>query len=153
MSHSRFGKYFDDFVIGESYAHWPGKTITESDNNLFCLLTMNHHPIHLDHNYASKAKYNKVMVAGTLTFSLVVGLTVADISGAAIANLGYDQVRHISPVFINDTIYAHSKIIDKRQSSGEKKHGVVMIETIAKNQQDVEVLSFRRSILVSLTHP
>ena len=89
-----FGRCLEDFAVGDVYEHLPGKTITESDNNLFCLLTMNHHPVHLDWQYAGQAQHGKVLVVGTLVFSLVVGMTVRDVSGRAIANLEYEKVEH-----------------------------------------------------------
>ena len=106
-------KKFDDFLINQKIDHWPGKTITESDNNLFTLLTMNHHPVHLDKVYAKNAKHGKIVVVGTYVLSLVVGLTVNDISISAIANLGYEDINHLFPVFINDTIHAKSIILEK----------------------------------------
>ncbi len=83
----RFGHYFEEFHVGDIYKHWPGKTVTESDNNLFCLLTVNRHPLHSDIEYAKMHHHGKVLVVGTLVISLVVGMSVADISGTAIANL------------------------------------------------------------------
>ena len=114
MTKNSFGKFYEDFKIGERLEHWPGKTVTESDNNLFSLLTMNHHPVHIDKEYAKKkTKYKKNLVVGTYTFSLIVGLTVADISGKAIANLNYHNINHEGPVFIGDTLYAKSEIVSK----------------------------------------
>jgi len=115
MSKRPFHRCFNDFDVGQTFDHWPGKTITESDNNLFSLLTMNHHPIHLDQNYAARSNFQQVLVVGTLSFSLVVGLTVPDISGRAIANLGYENIKHLAPVYIGDTLYAYSKILDKKK--------------------------------------
>ncbi len=143
-----FGRYYEDFHIGDKYRHWPGKTITESDNNLFSLLTMNHHPLHLDAAYAETSQHGQVLVVGTLVFSLAVGLTVRDISGRAIANLGYDEVEHLGPVFIGDTIYAHSEVIDKRPSKTKSDRGLVTFITNACNQNNKPVLRFKRTILV-----
>ena len=94
-----FGRFFHEFKVGDVYDHWPCKTVTESDNNLFCLLTMNHHPVHLDGDYAMRSQHERILVVGTLIFSLVVGLSVRDVSGNAIANLSYDNVVHHRPVF------------------------------------------------------
>lgn len=143
-----FGRNFGDFHIGDKYRHWPGKTITESDNNLFSLLTMNHHPLHLDAAYAESSQHGRILVVGTLVFSLVVGLTVRDISGQAIANLGYDEVEHLGPVFVGDTIYAHSEVIDKRPSKTKSDRGLVTVITNACNQNNKPVLRFKRTILV-----
>ncbi len=143
-----FGRYFEDFKIGDCYRHWPGKTITESDNNLFSLLTMNHHPVHLDTVYAAEVHHGRVLVVGTLVFSLVVGLTVRDISGRAIANLGYDEVKHLTPVFIGDTLYAESKVLNIKPSKSKPDRGMVSVETTAFNQDHTPVLSFKRTVLV-----
>ena len=101
MQQSILGLYYEDFKIGEVIQHSLSKTIFESDNNLFSLLTMNHHPVHTNLDYAQKNQHGKILVVGTLVFSIVVGMTVPDISGKAIANLGYEDVKHLSPVFIN----------------------------------------------------
>ena len=108
MKASNLGNFFEDFVAGDEVVHELSKTIFESDNNLFSLLTMNHHPVHTNANYSSTTQHGEILVVGTLIFSLVVGMTVPDISGKAIANLGYESVAHIAPVFVGDTIYAVS---------------------------------------------
>ena len=144
---SNFGRYFDEFTLGEVIFHWPGKTVCESDNNLFCLLTMNHHPVHLDESFAKEAHHGKILVVGTYVISLVVGMSVKDISGLAIANLGYDGVRHLNPVFIGDTLYASSKVLEKKLCS-KKDRGIVTIEKTAWNQKESPVLSLKRAILV-----
>lgn len=148
MEQSVLGLYFEDFVIGEELNHSLSKTIFESDNNLFSLLTMNHHPVHTNIDYAAHNQHGKILVVGTLVFSLAVGITVPDISGKAIANLGYEDVKHLNPVFINDTIYVKTKILDKRESKSKLDRGIVYVESIAYNQNDVDVLSFRRHVLV-----
>jgi len=143
-----FGRHFEDFEVGDVYEHQPGKTITESDSNLFCLLTMNHHPVHLDWAYAAQAQHGKVLVVGTLVFSLVVGMTVRDVSGRAIANLEYEQVEHLAPVHLGDTLHARTRVLDKRRSESRPDRGIVHVETVALNQRNVEVLRFRRKVLV-----
>ncbi len=148
MKKFEFGRCFEDFTIDETLYHWPGKTITESDNNLFSLLTMNHHPVHIDENYAKKTQHEKILVVGTLVFSLVVGQSVRDISGMAIANLLYENIVHLAPVFIGDTIYSKTEVIDKRYSKSKKDRGIVYVETTAWNQSETEVLKFRRKILI-----
>jgi len=145
---SEFGRYYEDFVVGSIIEHTPGKTITESDNNLFSLLTMNHHPVHLDWNYASRQQYGKVLVVGTLVFSVAVGLTVRDISGKAIANLAYHEVQHTGPVFIGDTIYAQTKILEKRLSKSKPDRGLIKVETEVFNQNKEKVLVFSRTVLI-----
>lgn len=146
---SNFGNYYEAFTIGETIQHSLSKTVFESDNNFFSLLTMNHHPVHLNVNYAQGQQHGKILVIGTLVFSLVVGITVADISGKAIANLEYESVKHLNPVYINDTIYAKTVILDKWESKTKMDRGIVYVETIAYNQNNENILSFRRRVLIS----
>jgi len=145
-----FGRCLEDFEKGMVIKHWPGKTITESDNNLFCLLTMNHHPVHLDVEFCRDHPHGRVLVVGTLILSLVVGMTVADISGRAIANLEYERVKHDGPVFIGDTLHAVTEVLDVRASNSKPDRGVVYVETKATNQRGEQVLSFRRTVLVPM---
>lgn len=148
MQPSPLGKFFEDFEEGEEIIHSLSKTIFESDNNFFSLLTMNHHPVHTNLDYAHKNQHGRILVVGTLVFSIVVGMTVPDISGKAIANLGYENVRHLAPVFIGDTIYAKTRIISKRESTSKPDRGVVYVETVGYNQEGVPVISFSRNVLV-----
>ena len=153
MNQSVLGLYFEDFEVGAEIEHALSKTIFESDNNFFSLLTMNHHPVHTNMDYASKNQHGKILVVGTLVFSLAVGMTVPDISGKAIANLGYEDIKHLNPVFVNDTIYVRTKILDKRESQSKNDRGIVYVETIASNHEGIDVLSFRRkTIAVVLYH-
>ena len=139
---------FDDFSIGQVFYHWPHKTVTESDNNLFCLLTLNHHPIHSDVTFAEKSQHKKILVVGTYLLSVVVGMTVPEISGAAIANLEYEQVRHDNPVFVGDTIRAETTVLDVTPSKTKPDRGVIYIKTLAYNQLNEKVLTFRRRVLL-----
>ena len=148
MNNSILGLYYEDFEVGGEIKHSLSKTIFESDNNFFSLLTMNHHPVHTNIDYAAKNQHGKVLVVGTLVFSLAVGMTVPDISGKAIANFGYEDIKHLNPVFLNDTLYVRTKILDKRESNSKKDRGVVYVETIASNQNGIDVLSFSRKVLV-----
>ena len=143
-----FGSFFDEYQIGDTYRHWPGKTITESDNNLFTLLVMNHNPLHIDEEYAKNSQHGKILVVGTLVFSLVAGMSVSDISGKAIANLDYESILHHAPVFIGDTIYAESKILDKKISKSKLDRGIIYVETIGYNQLEKKVISFKRNVLI-----
>jgi len=145
---SSFGKYFEDYKIGETIIHQLGKTILESDNNLFSLITMNHHPVHLNTEYAKGTQHKNILVVGTYVFSLVVGLTVQDISGKAIANLGYEKINHKLPVFIGDTITAKTKILELRESKTKIDRGVIFVETTAFNQNNEIVLTFERHVLI-----
>ena len=148
MKDNIFGNYYEDFIVDEIIKHPSGKTIFESDNNLFSLLTMNHHPVHIDQNYAQQQQHGKILVVGTLVFSLGVGLTVADISGKAIANLGYEEMKHLHPTFIGDTLYARTKVLNKRPSKKKNDRGIVHVETFIYNQNNIDVLSFKRSVLI-----
>lgn len=148
MNQSVLGLYYEDFVVGETIKHSLSKTIFESDNNFFSLLTMNHHPVHTNLDYAQQNQHGKILVVGTLVFSLAVGMTVPDISGKAIANLDYENIKHLGPVFLNDTLYVRTKILDKRESQSKSDRGIVYVETIASNQNGQDVLSFRRHVLI-----
>ena len=145
-----YGRYYEELELGKTYNHSPGKTITECDNNFFSLITMNHHPIHIDQNFAQQQQLVKVLTVGTYVFSLVVGQSVRDISGKAIANLEYESIKHIRPSFIGDTIYSKTTILDKLVSKTKPDRGIVYVETIAYNQQEEPVLSLRRRILIPL---
>jgi len=148
LHNEQFGRFFNEFKVGEIYKHSVTKTITESDNNLFCLLTMNHHPVHLDKEYASKKTHGAILVVGTYIFSLVVGMSVKDISGKAIANLDYQNVTHDKPVFIGDTLIAETEILETRESETKPDRGILHVETRAFNQNNEKVLTFRRNILI-----
>lgn len=142
------GNYFDDFVVGETIFHTQSKTIFESDNNIFSLLTMNHHPVHTNIEYSKNNQHNQILVPGTLVFCLAVHLTVLDISGKAIANLGYEDIKHLQPTFINDTVYSKTIILDKIPSKSKKDRGVIYVETIGFNQNNIDIIKFRRKILI-----
>ena len=146
-----FGRYFEEFEIGQVFRHWPGRTITEFDNTWFSLMTMNQHPLHIDAHYARSTQHGKCLVNGALVFSLVAGMSVADISGKAIANLEYEMVKHNAPVFHGDSIYAESLILEKRESGSKPDRGVIYVETKAYNQNQEVVLTLRRKVLLPKT--
>lgn len=148
MEPNKLGNYFEDFTPGETIYHSLSKTIFESDNNFFSLLTMNHHPVHTNSHYALNSHHGKILVVGTLVFSIVVGITVPDISGKAIANLGYENIDHLAPVFIGDTLYARTQILSKKESVTKQGRGIVYVETHGFNQNNQDVIAFRRNILV-----
>lgn len=148
MKQSVLGLYYEDFVVGEEIKHALSKTIFESDNNFFSLITMNHHPVHINVDYASNNQHGTILVVGTLVFSLVVGMTVPDISGKAIANLGYESIKHLAPTFVGDTLYARTTILDKRESQSKNDRGIIYVETVGYNQRGEDVISFRRNVLV-----
>lgn len=148
MEANPMGHFYEDFTVGETIKHSQSKTIFESDNNMFSLLTMNHHPVHTNMDYAKDNQHGQILVPGTLVFCLAVHLTVMDISGKAIANLGYESIKHLHPTFINNTIYSKTIILDKIESKSKKDRGIIYVETIGFNQDDIDVISFRRKILI-----
>lgn len=143
-----YGRYFDEFEVGQVFKHWPGRTISEADDTWFSLLTMNQHPVHIDANYAAGTQHGQRLVVGTLVFSIVVGMSVADVSGRAIANLDYSEVKHVGPVFHGDTIYAESRIADLRESTSKPDRGLVFVESRGFNQRGETVLTLKRTVLV-----
>lgn len=149
-AHERpFGRYLEDFTPGDVYKHWPGKTITEYDDHLFCMITMNHHPLHTDAWYAEHSTpQGRNVVVGNLVYSVVLGMSVPDVSGAAIANLEIETLQHKNPVFHGDTIYAETKVLEVKESASKPDRGVVTVETKAFNQDGKEVCFFRRKVLV-----
>ena len=149
-THDRpFGRYFEDFEPGDTFKHWPGKTITEFDDHLFCMMTMNHHPLHTNVYFAEHESVQKRnVVVGNLVYSLVLGMSVPDISGAAIANLEIESLLHKNPTFHGDTIYAETRVLDKTESSSKNGRGIVKVETKGFNQDGLEVCYFRRKVMV-----
>jgi acyl dehydratase len=144
-----FGRYFEDFDVGDVYRHWPGKTITEADDHLFCMITMNHHPLHTDAWFAEhETIQGKNVVVGNLVYSLVLGMSVPDVSGSAIANLEVESLIHRHPTFHGDTIYAESRVLAVNPSSSKPDRGIVTVETKGFNQDGVEVCYFRRKVMV-----
>ncbi len=145
-----YGRYFEDFEIGDVYEHRPGRTITESDNTWFTLLTMNQHPLHFDAEYAAKSEFGKPLVNSCLTLSIVAGMSVSDVSQKAVANLGWDKIKLAAPVFVGDTLYAESEVLAKRASKSRPNQGIVTIRTTGKKQDDTVFMSFERSMLIPM---
>ena len=143
-----YGKYFEEFTVGDVYKHWPGRTITEFDDTWFSLMTMNQNPLHIDEHYAQSTQHGQRLVNGIFVFALAVGMSVADVSGRCIANLEYEYIKHLSPVFHGDTIYAETEVLAKRESEGKSDRGIIHVETRARNQRDDVVLTLRRRVLV-----
>ena len=142
-----FGRYFEEFEIGDVYEHRPGRTITETDNTWFTLLTMNTHPMHFDAEYAKDSEFGQRLICSPLTLAILVGQSVADVSGKAIANLEYEKITHDGPVFIGDTLYAETEILDKRETS-KGSRGIIYLETRGINQRGEKILTVRRRFLV-----
>ena len=121
-THERpFGRCLEDFVVGDVYKHWPGKTITEYDDHLFCMITMNHHPLHTNDWFAAESVQGRNVVVGNLVYSLVLGMSVPDVSGAAIANLEVETLQHKFPTFHGDTIHAETRVLDVQPSQVEAR--------------------------------
>lgn len=142
------GRFYEDFEVGDVYEHPLGRTITTADNIWFTLLTQNTAPLHFDHHYASQTEFGKPLVNSCLTLSLVTGQSVTDVSQNVMANLGWDEVRLPHPVFEGDTVYSRSEVLEKRASKSRPNVGVVTVRTTGFNQEGVEVISFRRTLLV-----
>lgn len=143
-----FGRYYEDFTVGDVYEHRPGRTITEADNIWFTLLTMNTHPMHFDSNYAAKSEFKRPLVNSCFTLSVLVGMSVSDVSQKAIANLGWTDIRLTEPVFVGDTIYAESEVIAKRESNSRPWQGLVTVRTIGRKSDGEQFMSFERTALI-----
>ncbi len=146
-----FGRYFEDFEIGHIYEHRPGRTITQSDNTWFTLLTMNTHPLHFDEEYGKATEFGKTLVNSTFTVAVMVGMSVSDVSQKAIANLGWTDIVLPHPLFVGDTLYAESEVIEKRLSESRENCGIVTVKTTGTNQDGVVVASYKRSALIPTT--
>jgi len=143
-----YGRYLEDFHVGDVYEHRPGRSITETDNTWFTLLTMNQHPLHFDREYGAKTEFGQVLVNSCLTISLVTGMSVSDISQKTVANLGWDKVRLTGPVYIGDTLYAESEVLSIRESKSRPNQGIVTVLSVGKKQDGTQVISFERSMLI-----
>ena len=142
------GRCFEDFTVGDVYEHRPGRTISEADNTWFTLLTMNQHPQHFDTAYAAKTEFGRPVVNSCLTLSIVAGMSVADVSQKAVANLGWSDIKLTAPVFVGDTIYAESEVLAKRPSNSRPTQGVVTVRTTGRKADGTVFMSFDRTILV-----
>jgi acyl dehydratase len=145
----RFGRYFEDFAVGDVYEHRPGRTITATENTWFTLLTMNQHPIHFDVEYAKHSEFGKPLVASPFTLALIVGMSVSDVSQKAIANLGWKEIKMPAPVFAGDTLYAESVVLETRESKSRPTQGLVTVKTLGRNQDGVVVMEFERTMLIA----
>ena len=143
-----FGPYYEDFNVQDIIEHRPGRTITDSDNIWFTLLTMNTLQLHFDYEYAAHTEWKKPLVNSTLTLAIVTGMSVHSTSQRAVANLGWDQVRLSHPLFVGDTLYAETEILSKRESESRPDQGIVTVKTRGLNQDQVEVIAFERTFLV-----
>lgn len=143
-----FGRYFEEFVVGDVYEHRPGKTVTEYDNHLFTLLTLNTHPMHFDAEFAKASEFKRNLVVSPYTLALLIGMSVTDCSQKAIANLGIDEAKFTAPVFAGDTLYGQSEVLAKRESASRPGQGIVSIRTDGHNQRGEMVCTFKRNMLI-----
>lgn len=147
--HERRGKFYDEMEVGDIFKHKPGRTVTEADNVLFTTLTMNSQSLHLDAEVAAKSEFGQRLVNSLMTLAIAAGLSVGDTTeGTTIANLGFGEIKFPLPVFIGDTLYAETEIIDKRPSKSRPQQGIVTLEHRARNQRGDLVCSAQRSALV-----
>jgi acyl dehydratase len=143
-----YGRYLEDFEVGAIYRHWPAKTVTEADDHLFCLITMNHHPLHINDEYARRSQQGRNVVVGQLVYSLALGMSVADVSGKAIANLATEELSHPAPLFHGDTLFVESEVLEVNPSRSKPDRGVVRVRTDAYKQDGTLVATFKRAVLV-----
>jgi len=141
-----YGRYFDELEIGQHFRHWPGRTITEFDDTLFSLMSMNQHPLHIDEHFATGTQHGERLVEGPLVISLVIGMSQADVGGRALETLEYSDIRHHEPVFHGDTIYAESTIVAKEELHNDR--GIIIVESKALNHRGETVVALRRKIVV-----
>jgi itaconyl-CoA hydratase len=142
------GGCLEEFAIGDVYEHRPGRTISEADNTWFTLLTMNQHPLHFDAAYAAKSEFGRPVVNSCLTLSIVAGMSVADVSQKAIANLGWTDIKLTAPVFVGDTIYGESEVLAKRESQSRPTQGVVTVRTTGRKDDGTVFMTYERTVLV-----
>ena len=142
-----YGRYYDEFEVGAVYKHQLGRTLTEFDNTLFALMTMNQNPLHIDEHYARAQGLSGRPVVSELIFSLLTGMSVAETSGKTIANLGFDVVRFEAPMYAGDSLYGESEVLDMRESASRPDRGIVHIETRGFNQRGERVIVLRRKFL------
>jgi acyl dehydratase len=148
-----YGRYLEEFEVGAVYKHWPAKTVTESDDHLFCLITMNHHPLHINDVYAKQSQQGRNVVVGPLVYSLALGMSVSDVSGKAIANLATEELKHPAPVFHGDTLFCESEVLEVKPSQSKPDRGTVRVHTRVLNQDGVLVAEFKRLVLVPRKEP
>jgi acyl dehydratase len=144
-----FGRHYEEFKVGDIYEHRPGRTITETDNTWFTLLTMNTHPMHFDAEYAKASEFGKCIVCSPFTVALMVGMSVTDVSQKAIANLGWGDIKMTHPLFAGDTLTAESEVLEKRESASRPGAGIVTVKTTGFNQHGKVVCHFTRTMLIA----
>lgn len=142
------GKYYEELEVGQRIAHGSTRTITETDNVLFCGLTMNTQPLHMDEEFAKRSPFGQRIVNGIFTFGLAVGITVPDLTeGTIVANLGYEKVNHPNPVFAGDTLRVETEVLEKRPSTSKPDRGVVRLRHLGYKQNGEVVVEIERAVL------
>src|SRR3954464_3779245 len=148
-----YGRYLEEFEVGAVYKHWPAKTVTEADDHMFCLLTMNHHPLHINDVYAKESQQGRNVVVGPLVYSLALGMGGSYVRGEAIANLATEELSHPAPVCHGDTLFVESEVLEKRESRSKPDRGTVKVHTRASTQDGAPVAGFKRLVLVPRRDP
>jgi itaconyl-CoA hydratase len=143
------GLYYEDFEVGDTFEHRPGRTITNTDNIWMTLLTMNVQPVHFDAVYAANTEWKRMLVDSTFTLAILTGMSVRTVSAKVVANLGWDKVKATHPVFGGDTLYAESTVLSKRESNSRPTQGIVTVLTRGLNQDGIQVMSFERTMLIN----
>jgi len=151
-----FGRHYEDFQVGDIYEHRPGRTVSETDNTWFTLLTMNTHPLHFDEEYAKATEFGKTIISSPktiisspLTVAIMVGMSVSDVSQKAIANLGWTDIKLTHPLFAGDTLTSETKVLEKRESNSRPDAGIVKVFTTGFNQHKNIVCTFERTMLIA----
>ncbi|MDI3327354.1 MAG: MaoC family dehydratase [Alicyclobacillaceae bacterium] len=148
------GLYYEEFTVGDTFRHQPGRTITEADNLLFSVMTMNPQPLHLDAEFSRQSNYGQRLVNSLFTLGLLVGLSVSDTTlGTTVANLGFENIRFPRPVFIGDTLYAETEVVAKRESRSHPEWGIVTFRHIGKNQRGEIVVECIRTAMMKRIEP
>lgn len=143
------GRYYEELEVGQVVRHSLGRTITEMDNVLFCALTLNSQPLHVNEDFAAKTQFGQRIVNGIFTLGLAVGITVPELTeGTIVANLSYEEVVHPRPLFHGDTLYVESEVLSKRESRSQPDRGIVQFRHVGRNQHGQEVIRFTRTALV-----
>lgn len=143
------GRYYDEWKVGDRLFHETRRTVTETDNLLFTALSHNPQPLHLDAEYAAKTEFGRIVVNGTFTFALTIGVSVADTTlGTLVANLGYDKVTMPKPVFVGDTLHTESEVVELRDSKSRPQSGIVTFKHTTLNQRNEVVCECLRTALL-----
>ncbi len=142
------GKYFEDLEVGAKIKHFAGRTVTEMDNVLFCSITMNDQPLHMDAEFAKKSQFGQRIVNGIYTLGLVVGISVPELTeGTLVANLTYDHVAHPAPLFHGDTVHVETEILEKRESRSKPDRGIVRLKHVGRKQDGTVICEVERTVM------